>query len=277
MKDIIKKYRNFCFTMNNYEDTILVDSIACKYIAYSKEVSSTGTPHLQGFICFENATSLGSVITKMPGCHISTMNGSLRQNELYCSKENDLIERGVKPLSNDDKGRCNQLRYKRAYDNAKIGNFDAIDADMMTRHYNTYKRIHIDYHIKPAPLPEVTGLWIHGPAGVGKSNWVFKTYPDHYIKSRNQWWQSYQLEDVVCLDDLGYTDSSKLISYLKDWGGQYPFQAETKGGSMQIRPKLFIVTSQYSIENLYRGDADTIAALKRRFTIMPMEFNNVCE
>lgn len=91
--------RNFCFTLNNYADTVLVDTINCKYIAYSKELApTTGTPHLQGWISFENPKSLTAVIRLMPGCHIESMRGSIADNDAYCSKAGDLIERGLKPV-----------------------------------------------------------------------------------------------------------------------------------------------------------------------------------
>jgi hypothetical protein len=61
----MSRHRNFCFTYNNYPDTKLVDEIDCRYIAYSKEVGASGTPHLQGYICFTNAKSKSAVIAML--------------------------------------------------------------------------------------------------------------------------------------------------------------------------------------------------------------------
>jgi len=272
-RDAVKKFRNFCFTLNNYVDTELVDTIPCRYIGYSKEVAKSGTPHLQGFICFTNATSLSSVIQKFEKkAHIEPMHGSIRQNEAYCSKEGVMVHRGDKPASNDDKGRANQIRYQQALEAAKKGDFSDIDADLYTRHYNTYKRIRVDYHPKPTPIEDVCGLWIFGASGIGKSRYVLAMYPDHYIKSRDQWWQSYQHQEVVCLDDLSIFEAPRLGSYMKDWADFKPFQAETKGSSMMIRPKLFIVTSQYMPEELWH-DKNTTDAINRRFKVLKLDKN----
>lgn len=94
----MSRHRNFCFTFNNYPDTTLVDNVVCRYIGYSKEVGASGTPHLQGYISFSNPKTKSAVISLLPGCHIEIMQGSIAQNEEYCSKSAALVERGDKPV-----------------------------------------------------------------------------------------------------------------------------------------------------------------------------------
>lgn len=255
--------------MNNYPNTDLVDNLECRYIAYSKEVGESGTPHLQGYVSYVNAKTKSAVIKMMPGCHIEVMKGSYAQNEAYCSKSGKLVERGDRPVENLDKGRANQLRWKRTWDLACSGKFEDIDADLRIRHYNTFKKIAMDYMVRPVPLSETTGLWIYGKSGIGKTKFVFDTYPGHYVKSRNKWWNGYSNEEVVVCDDIGIEDAKWMGSFLKDWAGQYPFQAESKGSGLMIRPKKFIVTSQYPIENLWL-DQETRDALLRRFEVKYM-------
>lgn len=109
------RHRNFCFTFNNYPDTELVDNLVCKYIAYSKEVApTTGTPHLQGYVTFATVKSLNQVKALLPGCHVSVMIGSIAQNDVYISKVATMTERGDKPISNDNKGRAEAMRWQRA-------------------------------------------------------------------------------------------------------------------------------------------------------------------
>lgn len=260
----MSRHRHFCFTHNNYENTYQEDNIECRYIAYSKEVSASGTPHLQGFVSFVSAKTKKAAIKVLTGCHVEVMLGSYDENTAYCSKAGELIERGEKPMSNDNKGRAEKLRWVKILANAKAGNFDEIDADVQVRYYGTLKRIAMDHMVKPAPMADVCGLWIHGESGVGKSRYVWETWPDHYIKSRNKWWSGYIDQPVVCLDDLGPEDAKWMGSFLKDWADYKPFQGETKGGGIQIRPVKFIVTSQYTIEDLW-FDIETRDALNRRF------------
>lgn len=263
----MSKHRNFTFTHNNYADTSLEDNLECRFIAYSKEIAPTTlTPHLQGYVCFHNPRSVKAIRKLMVGCHIECMLGSIEQNDEYISKLANPIERGDKPVSNDNKGRAEKLRWKRSLDLAKEGKIDEIDADIQLRYYSTLKRIKSDHEKKPDPITETSGIWVYGKAGCGKTKSVWEKYPDLYIKSRNKWWGGYEKQNVVLCDDIGKKDAEWMGSFLKDWGGQYPFQAETKGGGMQIRPKTFIVTSQYAIDELWE-DKETQDALFRRYKI----------
>lgn len=259
-----KKFRNFCFTMNNYSNTELVDNINCRYIAYAKEVGASGTPHLQGFICFYNATTKKSVIKQMPGCHIESMNGTLRQSEDYCSKEGQLVERGDKPASNDDKGRANQLKWQRTKELAMAGKLEEIDADHYIQYNSTLERISKKFMKKPDPLAGTCGLWIYGKSGTGKSHAVITQHAGRYIKPLNKWWDGYQGESVVHMDELCPEHVKWLSPYLKKWADKWPFDAEVKGGAMQLRPQLLVVTSNYSIDEMCFTPQDQ-DAIKRRF------------
>jgi len=80
--------KNWVFTLNNYteEDCKAISAWACKGVAYSKEVGASGTPHLQGFVCFAVQKSLKALKALSDRAHWEVMKGSLKQNEAYCSK-----------------------------------------------------------------------------------------------------------------------------------------------------------------------------------------------
>jgi len=266
----MSRHRNFCFTYNNYPNTDLVDQLVCKYIAYAEEVGENGTPHLQGYISFANAKTLTTVIALMPGCHVSVMAGSIAQNEEYCSKQGELVERGVKPISNDNKGRAEKLRWQRARELAKGGKLDEIDADIFIRCYNTLKNISKDYQKKPEPV-DVKCFWIYGTTGTGKSHSVETTFPDCYKKNMEdmKWFDGYQDQEVIYLEDMD--------KYQPKWGGmlkrladRWPMQASIKGSMKYIRPKIVIVTSNYRIDEIW-NDEGTVDPLIRRFTVIHKE------
>lgn len=263
----MSRHRNFVFTHNNYVDTELEDTLNCKYIAYSKEVApTTGTPHLQGWVTFNDAKTKSAAIKLLKGCHVEIMMGSLEQNDTYCSKAGRLVERGDKPMSNDNKGRAEKLRWQTIWEQARSGNLDAIDADVKIRYYGTLKRIAKDYMVKPKELETGTcGLWIYGKSGTGKNHVVNKYYPDAYPKPLNKWWDGYYDQEVVHCDEI-HPDMIKFGwgANLKMWADKWPFQAENKGGSITIRPKKFIITSNYSIDEMGFAEND-LAAIKRRF------------
>lgn len=114
----------------------------------------------------------------------------------------------------------------------------------------------------PQDMPCVTGLWIYGPPGTGKSFYARNNYGQSlYHKAQNKWWDGYQHQDFVLLDDL---DTNVLGHYLKIWADRYAFMAECKGSSILIRPKKFIVTSNYTPEDLFH-DPVLAQAIRRRF------------
>ena len=97
---------------------------------------------------------------------------------------------------------------------------------------------------KPEQLAQLTNIWYYGPPGTGKSRKVRQDHPDVYDKPLNKWWDAYEDQDVVVLDDFG-NNHAVLGDHLKRWADHYPFTAEVKGGATTIRPKTIIVTSNY--------------------------------
>ena len=262
------RHRNFVFTFNNYPDTELVDNLVCKYIAYSKEVAPTsGTPHLQGFVSFSTVKTKKQVIGLLPGCHVDVMKGSIAQNEDYINKVAAMIERGEKPISNDNRGRAEKLRWQRSRELAKEGKIDEVDADIFIRYYSTLKRIRTDYQTKPTPVA-VKSYWIYGNTGTGKSHAVETAFPTCYKKNMDdpKWFDAYAGEDVIYLEDID--------KYQVKWGGllkrladKWPMLASVKGSMLYIRPTIVIVTSNYRIEDIWT-DEQTVDPLLRRFVVI---------
>lgn len=116
---------------------------------------------------------------------------------------------------------------------------------------------------------ELQNEWIWGEPGVGKTRGVWEKYgcDGVYVKSLNKWWDGYEDREVVLLDD--WDPSMKCLAFLlKAWADRYPFRAETKGGSIMIRPKRIVVTSNYSIEQCF--DGPDVEAILRRFKVVHM-------
>lgn len=257
--------KNWCFTLNNYTDEQyeMISLLNCKYLVVGKENASTGTPHLQGYISFHKNKRFKAVKAMFPNtAHLEKAIGSAQQNIDYCTKEDQHALRvGDPPKS---KGSGNKLRWEEARTAAKEGRFNDIPAELQTRFYRTYKEMAKDNMKKPEPLTGVCGLWIYGKTGSGKTHAVATQHPDRYIKPLNKWWDGYQNEEVVHLDELAPTHASWIAPYLKKWADKWPFDAEVKGGATQLRPKMVIVTSNYSMDEMNFDHAD-FPALSRRF------------
>ena len=64
-----------------------------------------------------------------------------------------------------------------------------------------------------------------------------------------------------------------MSHFLKKWADRYSFDAEVKGSKLIIRPERIIVTSNYSIEEVFCDDIMMQNAIKRRFEVIYKDVN----
>lgn len=151
--------------------------------------------------------------------------------------------------------------YKKALKNAKKENFYKINATILIQHYGNIKRLRADElskksvgRLEPNSTP---GLWLCGAPGLGKSFFAQQFCQQrglsHYLKPCNKWWDGYEDEDIVIIEDVDKVAAKFLTHLIKIWCDEGPFRAETKGASVYIRPRGFIVTSNYTIDFLWGG------------------------
>lgn len=261
------KSRSYCFTINNYgeDDLEQLEQIECTYIVYGNEVGDSGTPHLQGYVRFKNARQFGSVSKDFPRAHLEIARGSPKQNRDYCTKSGEFIERGEFP---DDGGLCEKQRWEDARKSAKEGKFDDIPADIYLRCFGSIKRCWLEDRADPVDLETrpFYGTWIWGAPGTGKSHYVRTNYQEIYLKDCNKWWCGYHGQKTVVVDEIG-PEHVFMGQLLKKWADKWTFKAEWKGGSAVIRPHEIVVTSNYTIEEIWKDFPSDIAALKRRFEV----------
>lgn len=264
------------------------------YCIMGDEIGDNGTPHIQGFVVMKTRTELTRMKRLLPRAHFKVMRGTPQEASDYCKKGQqskdewkhhgvngrhfgvgaDFFEDG--DLSKIDhrggaSGGCaKRERYIQCIKAAKAGDFKTIEEehpDMYWNSYHTMKRIAMDNPIKCKALDKLDNEWIYGVPGIGKSRLARHENDDIYIKSHNKWWLGYKNEAVVLIDDLGKTDANWIGEYLKQWADHYPFPAETKGDGSVLRPKRIIVTSNYSIEELFGHDDALCQAILRRFKV----------
>lgn len=278
----MSKSTRWCFTLNNYNDdeVVIIRALQVKivYLVFGYEVApETGTPHLQGFVIFKSQQRFAAVRKILPRAHWEITQRTSIAAANYCKEDGKFEEFGVLPMSAGEAGGAAEKdRWELARKRAREGNLDEVPSDIYIKYYRTLKEIAKDHMVKPEDAGDVTGVWLYGEPGVGKSRAVTEVFPAAYKKMQNKWWDGYQNEEVVWLDDY---DSKELGHLLKIWADRYSFLAETKGGAIHIRPKLFVITSNYPPSSShFAWDTDLVKAIERRFKLIHVfNYEGLCD
>lgn len=258
-------------TLNNPSESLkdLFELFKPLYMCGQLEKGESGTLHFQFYLHFKLSTwfsSLKKLHSKVHFVNVQKDNGA----DLYCMKEESRVEGpfefGDKPIKRNSK-----TDWDSVFLNAKRGNFDNIPSDIKVRCYSNLKKIEKD-HIVCRDSKDLRGVWIYGPAGSGKSRLAREQYPESYFKLANKWWDGYLNQKSVILDDFG-KEHACLGYHLKIWSDRYGCILETKGGASSSSFDHFVVTSQYSIEEIWSGDQETIDAINRRFKKIRLDNN----
>jgi len=266
--------KHWCFTLNNPSGLRPEGVLPYDYLVYGNEESEPPlcTPHLQGYVVLKTKKRLSSCKQYIDRAHWEVAKGTPLQNRAYCTKEGDYMEFGTMPRSSGEAGKaCEEERWRRVHDLAKQGNVEAFveeNPQISFMYPDKFKSLVAYYRPPVQQISVMEHYWYLGPAGSGKSKKAREIASDKlYLKPTcTKWWPNYNGEPFVLIDDLSKTHEFVLV-WLKNWADHYPFQAETKGGHTGlIRPKTFIITSQYHWDELTL-DTELRAAIARRFTI----------
>nr|QNS29747.1 rep protein [Goose circovirus] len=259
-------YKRWVFTINNptFEDYCAVVEFCnldnCKFAIVGEEKGEReGTPHLQGFLSLRENAKAAALEEKLGGrAWLSRARGSDEDNEEYCSKESTYLRVGEP----NRKGRSSDLS-----DAASDVLAGLPITDVARKYPTTYVMFGRGLERLRQLIVETARDWktevivLIGRPGSGKSRYAFE-FParEKYYKSRGKWWDGYNGQDVVVMDDfygwLPYDDLLRVCD-------RYPLRVEYKGGMTQFVSKTLIITSNREPRDWYKCECD-VSALYRR-------------
>lgn len=287
--------RSWCFTWNNPPpdayDRIRVfrgdlvdasDRIAAVFIG--REVSATGTPHLQGYLVMQRPCRLAHLRRTFPGVHFEVRRGTEPEAIEYTKKEGNPDR-----LDWDDRkqGSRTDLAAVAALvqANPKVG-VRSVAAMMPTAFVKYHAGVTaLARALLPIPplIRDVSVFWYYGPTGTGKS-WtalqealsaagglegdVFRwTVPNLKFAS-----SSYNGQRFVIMDELRSTWQHFTFGYLLTLLDKYRAETELKGGDLFWAPTHIWITTplhpaDFVTDEERRGNPMAIGQLTRRITV----------
>lgn len=105
--------KHWCFTLNNPTpadiDRLSLPIVGVEYLIFGKEVGASGTPHLQGTVCFQSRKRLQQVIAIIGQAHC-TVTRYLSQSIDYCKKDGDFTENGQPPAGKGERSDLEEFK-----------------------------------------------------------------------------------------------------------------------------------------------------------------------
>lgn len=252
--------------------------VECTYICIGLETCpSTGRKHFQGWFTTKTPRAEGGIKAQFPGIHIEKVASNSKDCIEYCTKEQVWLVRGEPILTPSVRGAmggsASAARAAEAIAIAKSGDQQKLEtefADLWMNRNSFFKDL-IEKAKKLMQLSDIKNVWISGPPGCGKTRWVHDNVEQGqlYNKQATKWWDHYDGQGFVLIDDVTPDNFKGLHLSLLEWADRYPFRCEIKGGSIFIRPKHIIVTSNYTLEEVLTKSNVNMChdALQRRFPL----------
>lgn len=267
------KTRNFAFTyykMDLFSANFEIGT-KIKYLIMGKETCpKTKKLHIQGFMILHNPVVNGKKILNSVGfdntVHIEPAVAGIDKNIAYCSKDNDYLEFGQKPVGS---GKRTDLDIVKNVISTGGGMKEVIG---VATNYQSLKmgEFLLKYNEKKRPIEKIKVYWYYGPAGSGKTravwdkhdiNEIFRPFGKEY-----KWWEGYDGHKIILLDDFRVEDCSfvRLLQLLDI----YPFKVETKGGSREAHYTTVYVTAPNDAVTTWANETkEGLDQLTRRITL----------
>ncbi len=254
------RVRNVLITIYNRTTNdikrIITDNDIFTYAIYQlEECPDTKRQHIQMYAELASQQSIKQVKERFNDktIHIESRKGTQQQAIAYCSKTDTRLEPTITIGTPKQQGkRTDIIKIKEAV-KAGIRLTEIID-DMEEPNFQSIRVAQILKTVYSNPRdsdnpPEV--IWLYGKTGTGKTRWVYEFYKDIYTKPNNKWWDGYEQQETILIDDYrkDFCKFHEMLTLLD----RYPTTREIKGGTVHINSKYIIFTSPYSPRRIWEN------------------------
>lgn len=274
--------RCFAFTVNAVGDAdmpqipqLTIGTNNVIYFKYQLEQGENGRKHYQGCVRFDNPKSYAAVKTAI-GIDHAHVERAIDWKRLvdYCGKAETRIGETIECGNGGEQGKRNDIHI--VADMVKEGASIKDIAEAMPAKYIMFHKgiIALDAELNRERFrPNLKVYCLYGCAGVGKTFFVHKYFPEHYAVAdmKHPWFDGYRQEKVVLFDDYG--PGLMSIENLKRFLDVYKCKAPYKGGFVAFNPELIFITSNHPLPTWYTGPGITpldLDALRRRITVIDL-------
>ncbi len=268
-----RRNRNWCFTWNNPPDSAdqqLADAFTSgglSFVCYQHEVgTSTGTPHIQGYLEAANPRTLGGIKTAIgtDHIHLETRRGTAQEAADYCKKPGGT---GYTEYGNIRPGQGSRSDLNAVREDIIAGTLNELE--LVDAHFSAYAKYHRFFamyrelrrrYTEDPSYSKKHVVYYGGSTGTGKTakalHVLSNQFPGYAIYIRPSttgsvaWFPGLSVEHRGMIIDEFRSDIS-LTVMLRLLDG-YPYQVETKGGFIDTRYlQVIIITSNYMPWELY--------------------------
>lgn len=267
----MSRHRGWVFVWNNYTEANweMLKLWDCRYLIMGKEIApTTGTPHIQGYVYFDNARTKGSMNKKLNKNWNEGAKGTAWQNHAYSTKDGEFFEKGEKPRQGK---RVDLIKVKDEIMSGKKVDDLCLENPVLYHQYGrTLNKIE-DLRMRKQFRTNMTiGIWYFGKTGVGKSHKAFTDFdPEkcYNVPDDNGWWDGYTQQETVIFNDFrGEIKYNTMLNLIDKW----PFSVKRRNREpIPFVSSKVIITSSLPPWEVYcrRLNEDSIEQLLRRIKV----------
>lgn len=262
------KHYKFFITQNNYSEAqynLGAKMIKeCEYGIICREIGTVNkVPHIHIWLHYKAERSWKKMQREWPQANVQPGLGH-DQDQTYLKKDGNYEEHGEPQKGKGKRTDLDMIKkiIKNGGTMSEIidvsSNFQSLKMGELLFKYRERKRA-----VKPIEV-----YWFYGGAGSGKTKFVFDAEDDIFRPTSKKWWEGYDGDRVVLIDDWRPSWCS-YVELLK-FTDIYPFKVETKGGSREVKYDKLYITSDRSPYDYYVKDGimdkEEYKQLERRIT-----------